>query len=522
MSFIRGQFKEIRRGGLPLLIKKMLALPAWFDNSRYGLTVKKYCYGLTTLLFPCSSTAHYKLGKSLFGLRQHQAAVKQLNKATGLKPGHAAAHACLAETLIVLNRFDEALTAWEKAFELRPDWPEVHSRIQNGFYLCGRISEVQRVTQQVIDFKNEYARKHQLDILGMRFLREFHISIGHIALLDLYVKMGILGRRSPTRPVLLAPSRIANRCYLEYWRPYLPDIVTDPAVAALFSPAAYYLEDHILAVMDSAGQQTFSFYERERAVQEQWELEGRHPLLVLKDSDNERGRDCLKRLGVPADAWFVGLHAREGKKGARDTADADIHTYCKAIESIVARGGWVIRMGNPTMTILPPMPQVIDYAHSDARCDWMDVFLWARCRFFIGTQSGPQLVPPSFGVPCVLTNWSSPEMRMWFRQNLQILKLRYSNTENRYLTFTEVASSTPGWAESSEYLGSLGIELKDNTPEEIKDVVVEMMDRLDGKVSYSKEDEHLQAKFDNLFIGDARRLVCRTGRDFLRKWAYLL
>jgi len=61
-----------------------------------------------------------------------------------------------------------------------------------------------------------------------------------------------------------------------------------------------------------------------------------------------------------------------------------------------------------------------------------------------------------------------------------------------------------------------------NTPEEIREVVSEMLDRLDGNLSYTEADEALQSAFDavaetNLSIGNAR-----AGRDFLRRNSRLL
>jgi putative glycosyltransferase (TIGR04372 family) len=258
------------------------------------------------------------------------------------------------------------------------------------------------------------------------------------------------------------------------------------------------------------------------AVQQQWEKEGRGPLLTLKDSDHERGWDCLKRFGVRQGDWFVGLHVRDTDfKNARDS---DIDTYRMAIESVTARGGWVIRMGNPSMPPLLPMPRVIDYAHSEARSDWMDVFLWARCRFFIGTQSGPYMVPSTFGVPCVLTN-SFPMALPLPYQNINIYKLYWSEKEKRYMTFSEACASRVGLAESRKYISSTGVRLVDNTPEEINDVVLEMLERLEDKLAYSAGDEELQKRFKSLkpsFTNQLGISTDRIGRAFLQKYAHLL
>jgi hypothetical protein len=48
-----------------------------------------------------------------------------------------------------------------------------------------------------------------------------------------------------------------------------------------------------------------------------------------------------------------------------------------------------------------------------------------------------------------------------------------------------------------------------------------MLDRLEGKLQYSREDEELQERFNILFIS-VNTAKARIGRDFLRKWEHLL
>ena len=56
------------------------------------------------------------------------------------------------------------------------------------------------------------------------------------------------------------------------------------------------------------------------------------------------------------------------------------------------------------MTPLAPSDRIVDYALSAEKSPWMDVFLCARGRFFLGGASGLQLVPLTFGVPCAVAN----------------------------------------------------------------------------------------------------------------------
>ena len=69
----------------------------------------------------------------------------------------------------------------------------------------------------------------------------------------------------------------------------------------------------------------------------------------------------------------------------------------------------------------------------------------------------------------------------------------------------------------------------ENTSEEIKDVVMEMLERFNGTLQYSEEDDDLQERFKSLaassgeLYGDKDITVnARIGRNFLRKYAALL
>ena len=96
------------------------------------------------------------------------------------------------------------------------------------------------------------------------------------------------------------------------------------------------------------------------------------PVLTISEEHEERGRRTLRNLGMPEGAWWVCMHVREagyhpGSMRRNDFRDSDPMSYLEAVRAIRARGGWVVRIGDPSMTPLQQMEGVIDYVHSDAR-----------------------------------------------------------------------------------------------------------------------------------------------------------
>lgn len=111
-------------------------------------------------------------------------------------------------------------------------------------------------------------------------------------------------------------------------------------------------------------------------------------------------------LGLPPEAWYVCLHVREGGYSNDETnfRNSDIENYIESIKYITSQGGWVIRMGDPSMKKLPLMEQVIDYANGPEKNALLDIYLIEGCDFFIGTSSGMIHVAELFNKPMLFTN----------------------------------------------------------------------------------------------------------------------
>ncbi|MBI3497184.1 MAG: TIGR04372 family glycosyltransferase [Proteobacteria bacterium] len=364
---------------------------------------------------------------------------------------------------------------------------------------------------------------------GFRIIpREVTRAIGNLALIDFYIKMLLLGWRPPhTVKAIAPPGKVANMHYLRCWRRYLI-VIDDPKEIAEVEPH-YRRGDCGIGGLVVQGR-TRLFPEAAAAAQVQWEAERRPPLLDLDEEDAVRGEAVLREMGLGANDWFVGLHVREsgfhrdiGRNSPMVYRNASIDRFGPAIEAIAKRGGWVIRMGDPSMTPLGSHERVIDYAVGPRKSEWMDVFLCARGRFFLGSASGMHMVPATFGVPCAIANAAPMGSRPVFAADIFIPKLYWSKLEGRYLGFVESTAPPLGHAAHAGLFETRGVELVENTPEEIEGLVAEMLDRLDGSAGYSAEDEMLQARFRaETAPFSAWGTNSRIGRDFLRFHAALL
>lgn len=379
--------------------------------------------------------------------------------------------------------------------------------------------------------------RYPLYYLGVRFLPRYISFVGHLACdTDCYVKEGILGMRPHHFGILLAPPGVvANPHLLDYWRQYLT-IISSPFLCKMLEPLSRdkKLEYVILYCSGKISQHKINTFP---AIQRAW---GDRPsLLTLREADRERGWNCLQSLGVPKDAWFVCFHCREpGYVYPRHTPEqsqayhkiqhhrnADIYTYIPAMRAIVERGGWCIRMGDPATKPLPLMEKVIDYAHLPVKSNWMDVFLCASCRFFLGGSSGLMGIASVFGITGATANIGDMGAVLGHGpRGINILKLVWSLSEERYLTFKEVFDSPISHFFYGFEYDDAGVRVVDNSPEDIRDLALEMLDRIEGKAIYTAQDERLQERFISLLRPGHYSYggSSRVGRDFLRRYTWLL
>jgi putative glycosyltransferase (TIGR04372 family) len=351
-----------------------------------------------------------------------------------------------------------------------------------------------------------------------------HNRIGHLCMDPaMYVKRRKLGLDPWYLGVLISPPHLtANNSLVLYWRKDM--WVVRSWLLAKFLHALtryrYLVYDARTAAINGTSPHV--------AVDRAW---GDRPaLMALTEEHRRRGRAWLKDMGVPGDAPFVCLHNREAGYAPHDDdvssfRNGNIQNYLLAAAELRKRGFWCIRMGDPTMTRLPPIEGVIDYAHHPDRSDWLDVYLCADARLFIAASSGLLFVANLFGTPCAPANQAPLSTVLAFgARDVAIPKLVWSERENRYLTFAEAFGSEVANFRYTPLYVQHGLRTVENSAEEVRDLAFELLERVEGRAVYTPQDEALQRRFVALLRPGhfGYRGANRVGRDFLRKYAHLL
>ncbi len=480
-------------------------------------------------------------------IKAGEAALAQSPHNAGLRRGLANLYLEVAEQLHRVN--GEANTPevseivvyhWKRATDLLPDemttdFARVYNLMAAHYHLLGNQKDCVDAIKKEVAIRQKLCQEHPLAALDARFLAPrvpILEAIGHMFNEpDSMVKEGLLGWRPPFIPLLLAPgNKIVNLAALTYWRKHICAI-TDRRLIRRLQPIASVLEydTYWRPLTDGAVRCTWNRYP---AIQEECRKRAIGPQISLTREHTIGGRKLLASLGVPPEAWYVTIHVRDQSRGklgrnvdpkSTSNRDADIETYRLAMQAIVERGGWVIRLGDVSMKPLAPMKGVIDYVHSTAKRDWMDIFLVATSRFFLGTTSGVNGIPIAFNVPSILTNVSPMNGFPVNSSDLFIPKLLWFAQENRHLSFKDSLSPPFDYCFNQLTFERYGMQVQPNSPEEIRDVTIEMLDRFQGSQQYSEGDNSLQARFQSIVKTiEPYGMPCRIGRDFLRKHAHLL
>lgn len=221
--------------------------------------------------------------------------------------------------------------------------------------------------------------------------------------------------------------------------------------------------------------------------------------------------------------------------------NSNIRCFDKTVNYFYKKEIYSVRMGKKSY-IKYNTRGCVDYVNSN-RNDFMDVYLNATCKFFIGDSSGAASIIGLFSKPTVVINFpfiylnGNVPVPLRKERDLMILQKYWHKRDKRYLTIRDMIKfEKEAYKRKNKYTKLLNtffdyykneiVPVK-NTEQEILDVSIEMEKRIDGTMKYSESDLELKKRYWKIVESDNFSEMqwyfnADIGIDFLRNNQWLL
>jgi putative glycosyltransferase (TIGR04372 family) len=338
--------------------------------------------------------------------------------------------------------------------------------------------------------------------LLIRFSKIISVSIGHFsANTELYLCERDFNINVPTQryvDIFYVTNPISNQQLLKMWNRIL---IIWPRwfVAPIHHVNKIIPGGGVHEIPGTDGRDVYNLYDKTQ------------PHLRFTDAENRQGEAGLASMGIPRGQQFVCLIVRDDayhKKNFKSSnfdyhsyRNSNIENYVLASEMLADQGYFVVRMGAKVRKAIPSShPKIIDYAVNGMRSDFMDIYLGAKCAFCISTGTGWDGIPEIFRRPIVYVNFAPVGYFLSFRESsITIFKHNVLQNDKKHLSLSEIFNRKAAFCLRTSEYEKRGIELIENTSQEIADAVTEMMMRLSNSWSGELNDDFLQQRAVKIF-----------------------
>ena len=230
------------------------------------------------------------------------------------------------------------------------------------------------------------------------------------------------------------------------------------------------------------------------------------PHISFTEDEKKDGEDFLKKFGLSKKSKFVCLIVRDSKYLKErfpekdwmysDHRNYEINNFLDAANELTKKGYYIFRMGSKVEKKFDNKNKmIIDYANLKERSDFLDVYLGANCNFCITTSCGFDAIPSIFRRPVAYITVPLQYFFTFSSNYLIITKHHFSKKMKKKLNFSELSEIEIGECEVTSDYKKKDIELIENSPEEIKDFVIEMADRVENKWTDGANEKKIQNDF---------------------------
>jgi putative glycosyltransferase (TIGR04372 family) len=348
-------------------------------------------------------------------------------------------------------------------------------------------------------------------------------AFGHFALnTELYLCERDRGINRPKQKCVDLPffgdPRVSNTQLLKMWKRAMKTYPASPLKAIA------WLND----IIPGGAAHNIRFTANDRDVMNL--MAGSEAHISFTDEEEERGRRFLESVGIKDGTPYICLNVRDSgyynrfsSNALQGHRDSSIENYVLASEALVDRGFFVLRMGRMVQApLVSSRKEIVDYAHKGMGDDFLDIYLGAKCYMCLSSGSGFDAIPALFRRPVSFVNYVPVEIPNSSQTYLvYVSKGHFDIKTGKQLTFREILSRNVRFrprASPEAYINN-GVSLKENSPEEILDVAVETVDRLQGTWMTDPVGEKLQGRFREIMpkIQPHGEIFIRYSENYLKR-----
>ena len=178
---------------------------------------------------------------------------------------------------------------------------------------------------------------------------------------------------------------------------------------------------------------------------------------------------------------------------------------------MILKGYTVFRMGKTVKNKMKyTSPNIIDYANSKIRSDFMDLFLIKNCKFFISTGCGLDSVAMLFRKPILYINYMGCTVITYgTNRDLFAYKKLLNKKTRKYLSLSDIIKNNLGDIVSKNHLKKKNIDVVELSDFEIKNIIKEMEKFYQHK-KYTKIQKIFELKYRNL-VSENKELKKKIG-----------
>mgnify|MGYP005994040169 FL=1 len=246
--------------------------------------------------------------------------------------------------------------------------------------------------------------------------------------------------------------------------------------------------------------------------------ENEKKIVYFNSEDIKIGHSYLENLGIKKNEKYVCLLCRDdayvkdifNKTYDRDYQESgdvskfrnvNIENFRLVSEYLTNLGYYVIRMGkNVSKPFSINNHKFIDYATSSKKSDFLDIFLPSNCEFFLSSAAGLDIMAAIFNRPIVFTSYTTIGFaRSTNKKQLQIFKHLRSLKSKKKLSLSEIFDLNLASAEKDVLFKDKQVELIENSPEEIKEAVEDMLELIQNNFVLDEMKLHYHKMFWDIF-----------------------